>query len=103
MLSTGIRRLSTDNIRMNDKPIVNIGIPGDKYKHFKGGIYEIIGNAKHSETDQDFIVYTDESGEIWVQPSLLFFGNFRINDVWAKEFGKRVNRFSLITDQRTTG
>ena len=42
---------------------------GNKYKHFKGNLYEIIGFAKHSETMEDMIVYKSlRNDTIWVRP-----------------------------------
>lgn len=31
--------------------------PGDRVKHFKGGIYQIIAVAEHSETGEAYVVY----------------------------------------------
>ena len=41
-----------------------------KYRHFKGGMYEVIGVAKHSETLEEMVVYKALYGEggIWVRP-----------------------------------
>ncbi len=33
------------------------------YKHFKGGLYEIIGVAMHTETEERFVVYKPLDGE----------------------------------------
>lgn len=43
--------------------------PG-KYRHFKGGEYELIALAKHSETEEDMVVYRALYGEmgLWVRP-----------------------------------
>ena len=44
--------------------------PG-KYRHFKGGEYELIGIAKHSETLEPMVVYRALYGErgLWVRPA----------------------------------
>lgn len=44
--------------------------PG-KYRHFKGGEYELIGIARHSETLEPMVVYRALYGEggLWVRPA----------------------------------
>lgn len=43
--------------------------PG-KYRHFKGMEYEVIGVARHSETEEPMVVYRALYGEggLWVRP-----------------------------------
>lgn len=36
---------------------------GEIYKHFKGNLYEIIAIAKHTETMEDMVVYSEVDGE----------------------------------------
>jgi hypothetical protein len=45
-----------------------------RYRHFKGGEYEVIGTAKDSETLQDLVVYRALYGErgLWVRPLAMF-------------------------------
>ena len=47
--------------------------PG-KYRHFKGGEYEVKGVATHSETGEELVVYTPLYGEggLWVRPLDMF-------------------------------
>ena len=48
-------------------------IPG-KYKHYKGGLYEVYGTATHSETSETLVVYRPLYGEgaLWVRPLSMF-------------------------------
>ena len=41
-----------------------------KYRHFKGMEYEVIGLARHSETEEPMVVYRALYGEggLWVRP-----------------------------------
>ena len=41
-----------------------------KYRHFKGNEYEVIGVARHSETEEPMVVYRALYGEggLWVRP-----------------------------------
>ncbi len=45
-----------------------------KYRHFKGGEYELIGIAKHSETLEPMVVYRAlyGDGELWVRPASMW-------------------------------
>lgn len=47
---------------------------GTKYKHFKGGEYEIIALAKDSETQEEVMVYKALYGEgqTWTRPLKMF-------------------------------
>jgi len=44
------------------------------YRHYKGGEYTVIGVARHSETDEQLVVYRPEYGErgLWVRPLDMF-------------------------------
>ena len=44
-------------------------------KHFKGGIYMILGHSKNSETLEETVVYQSlETGKIWNRPIDMFYG-----------------------------
>jgi hypothetical protein len=49
-------------------------LPLGRYRHFKGGEYEVVGIAKHSETQEPMVVYRplyNDSGW-WVRPLAMF-------------------------------
>lgn len=44
------------------------------YKHYKGGLYRVIGEAKHTETGEDLVVYISAAtGQLWVRPAKMFY------------------------------
>ena len=45
-----------------------------RYRHYKGGEYEVIGTARHSERDEWLVVYRPLYGErgLWVRPLAMF-------------------------------
>ena len=47
--------------------------PG-KYRHYKGGEYELIGIASHSETLEPMVVYRALYGnhDLWVRPAKMW-------------------------------
>ncbi|HEY9239535.1 MAG TPA: DUF1653 domain-containing protein [Burkholderiaceae bacterium] len=46
-----------------------------RYRHYKGGEYEVIGVARHSETHEPLVVYRPLSNATgwWVRPHAMFF------------------------------
>ena len=67
------------------------------YKHFKGGLYKLIGFAKDSETLEDMVIYQALYGEkgLWVRPKKMFFEKV-IKD------GIEIDRFKEIDESEVT-
>lgn len=75
---------------MEYKEAVQTIQPG-RYRHFKGNEYEVIGIARHSETEETMVVYRALYGEggLWVRPA----------DMWnetVERDGKRYMRFERV-------
>ena len=64
-----------------------------RWRHFKGGEYEVIGKARHSETLEELVVYRALYGEggLWVRPLDMF-----LEDV--EQDGRVVPRFVYSGD-----
>lgn len=47
--------------------------PG-RYRHYKGKEYQVLGCARHTETEEEFVVYRALYGEggLWIRPKALF-------------------------------
>jgi hypothetical protein len=65
--------------------------PPGRYRHYKGGDYEVLGAARHSETLEPLVVYRplyNDSGW-WVRPHAMFFGQL-------DHEGRTVDRFARV-------
>jgi hypothetical protein len=62
-----------------------------RYRHFKGGLYEVLGVATHSETGETLVVYRPLYGEgaLWVRPLAMFIEMVPVGD-------RRVPRFRPV-------
>ena len=48
---------------------------GAKYRHFKGNEYEVIAVARHSETNEELVIYKSlTDGQVWARPKTMFSG-----------------------------
>ena len=64
--------------------------PG-RYRHFKGNEYEVIGLARHSETQEEMVVFRALYGDfgLWVRPARMW------NETVERD-GKTFRRFTYI-------
>ena len=66
--------------------------PG-RYRHYKGKDYEVIAVARHSETEEEMVVYRTLYGDfsLWVRPLKMFLEIVEVE-------GREVPRFRFIGD-----
>ncbi|PZW44645.1 uncharacterized protein DUF1653 [Pseudomonas sp. URMO17WK12:I2] len=61
------------------------------YRHYKGPEYRVLGVARHSETQEQVVVYQALYGEfgLWVRPLEMFTSDVEVD-------GERVPRFAFV-------
>jgi hypothetical protein len=66
--------------------------PG-RYRHYKGQEYEVLGVGRHSETEEEFVVYRALYGDfgLWIRPKAMFLEIVQVE-------GQTVPRFRVIDD-----
>lgn len=62
--------------------------PPGRYRHYKGGIYELLGVVRHSETLAPMVLYRALYGGhgLWVRPHGMFFEAVTIDGVSQPRF-----------------
>ena len=80
--------MSSSNESLPPLPTITLG----RYRHYKGGEYEVIGVVRHSETLEPMVLYRPlyNASGAWVRP----FGMFLET---VEHEGQVQPRFSLIT------
>ncbi len=76
---------------MNDQDLPTLQeTPIGLYRHYKGGQYEVIGTARHSETLEPMTVYRALYGAhgLWVRPAAMFAETVEIDGVVRQRFEK---------------
>ena len=65
-------------------------ITTERYRHHKGGLYEVLFEARHSETEEVLVVYRTLYGDggHWVRPKAMFCEEVEVG-------GERRPRFRL--------
>ena len=64
--------------------------PTGLYRHYKGGLYEVVDTARHSETLEPMTVYRALYGEhgLWVRPAAMFSEEVLIDGIMRPRFVK---------------
>ena len=68
------------------------------YRHYKGGRYQVLFCARHSETEEPMVVYRALYGEkgLWVRPAAMW-------KETVAHSGKAVPRFALVKEADNAG
>lgn len=62
-----------------------------RFRHYKGGIYQLVGEATQESDLSPVIVYLSHDGSMWTRPKSVFFEMLTID-------GKQVQRFTQIDE-----
>ena len=67
-----------------------IEIPPGRYRHYKGGEYEVLGTVRHSETLEPMTLYRALYGErgLWVRPAAMFGETVDVEGVSRQRFAR---------------
>ncbi len=65
------------------------------YRHYKGREYRVLGLARHSETEEELVVYQALYGDygLWVRPLAMFHETVEVE-------GETLPRFALLRSER---
>jgi len=63
------------------------------YRHYKGSDYRVIGEARHSETEERMVVYQclSDNDSLWVRPKEMFLELVEVD-------GKELSRFAFVSE-----
>jgi hypothetical protein len=67
-----------------------ITTPTGRYRHYKGGLYDVVGTVRHSESLEPMTLYRALYGEqgLWVRPAAMFLETVVIEGVAQPRFSK---------------
>jgi hypothetical protein len=62
--------------------------PTGRYRHYKGGMYDVVDTVRHSETCEPMTLYRALYGEngLWVRPAAMFLETVVIDGVMQPRF-----------------
>lgn len=60
-----------------------------RYRHYKGGVYEVVCEAILEADHTAVVVYRGQDGQVWVRPREAFFGTVDVD-------GERLPRFTSL-------
>lgn len=74
---------------MSDEKLPPLVItPPGRYRHYKGGMYQVLDTVRHSETCEPMTLYRALYGEqgLWVRPAAMFLETVVIDGITQPRF-----------------
>lgn len=67
-------------------------LPLGRYRHYKGGRYEVLGVVRHSESLEPLVLYRplDSDVGLWVRPYAMFCGSVVVQGQEVPRFARQV-------------
>lgn len=61
--------------------------PG-RYRHYKGKDYDVLGVARHSESEEEYVVYRQlyGTGDLWIRPVGMFLESVSVEGATVPRF-----------------
>jgi hypothetical protein len=86
-LSTSLKKIA-DMTDDHLPPLIET--PPGRYRHYKGGEYEVLGTVRHSETLEPMTLYRALYGArgLWVRPAAMFCETVEIDGLSRSRFVK---------------
>lgn len=74
-----------------------MSFPLGRYRHYKGNDYVVLGVARHSETEEELVVYRQDYGDrgLWVRPKSMFLEMVSVD-------GRELPRFRFLGPESDT-
>ena len=71
-------------------------LPRGTYRHYKGKLYQVMGTARHSETEEELVVYAplgqaEGKAQLWVRPLGMFTETVTVD-------GQETPRFAFVSE-----
>lgn len=65
-----------------------MNIVGKTFRHYKGNVYKVAGEATDSETLEPVIIYVEQSDtkNVWVRPKVMFLENVIVDGLEMPRF-----------------
>jgi hypothetical protein len=65
-------------------------LPTGRYRHYKGGEYEVLGVVRHSETLEPLVLYRPlyNTSGMWVRPFAMFLETVQVDGATVQRFAR---------------
>lgn len=73
------------------------------YKHYKGGMYNVVGLGRHTETEEELVIYEDAIGNLWARPLEMFMDKVEVNGVMVPRFERSGDFFKQGVNKQWIG